>query len=151
MSQHQNLEDEARETIRQYIWWDTETWALGEGIDRLAHYTRLMELRRLDEIGAVIGEDRVRAMWSELWDDILVQTAEMARKVVPSDVVDDWLVGQKRTRPFVTPNGVIYCTPESFASPPPEKIVDEINKMVRAGLRRVMVAILLECPVEEVK
>lgn len=150
MSQHANLVDEARETIREYIWWDTEIWALGEGIDTSAHYTRLKMLERLQEIAAEIGEDRVRVFWDETRDKIRAEMREMVRGEVRPDVFEDWQAGRMSTRPAVPPEELTYEWPDPFSTQSPEPGVIEFDPelVVRDGLGRVMRAMLLELPVE---
>lgn len=152
MNRHTKLEDEVSEVVRKYLWYHTEVWALEEGIDSVSYGVCQKQLGRLEEIAEVIGLDRVRAIWAETRATCRAEIAEMVRGVVRPDVIEDWLDGRKSTRPAVPLEEVSYEWPDPFDAPSPEPAVVEFDPelAVRDGLGRVMQAMLMDLPVEDV-
>ncbi len=148
MSNKLALEEQARQIVWDYLWVDTEVWALHEGIGNHDWKIRQEKLRRLDEVAGVLGEDRVRAIWADVRDEIRREMADMAREVVPHDVVADWLAGRMSARPAIPPEFVTYEWPDPPDAPPPSVAQVEFDpeEQVREGLGRVMRAKLFGEP-----
>lgn len=86
------LTDEVAETIREYIWSDVIRWLAAEGYTSFDAHCDTEVLKRLNLIDLVIAGDTVQSMWDSIRDEIDTELATTARRVVPNEVVERWLV-----------------------------------------------------------
>ncbi len=93
VADEKQLESEAADIIKSYLWSDMMTWVYGDGISSSHHCRRLNQLSRVKEIAGAIGEDCVTAIWKRYYSQIAQEMAEVARPVVPAVVIDAWLSG----------------------------------------------------------
>jgi hypothetical protein len=69
-------------------------WVFGEGISSGEFAFDLEHLEWIGRIAQAIGEERAKAIWAEVDEDIRTGLAERARLVVPGHVVDAWLASE---------------------------------------------------------
>jgi hypothetical protein len=133
------LEQEATELITTYLWTDTKRWVFGDGCSSSDYHREQAAMRRLNEIAVVLGEGRVRAIWSETRAVIRAMMAEDAGRVLATDVIKKWLADDAPDDP--SPEEIDKCLADFLGGTlkppdgPDEQVRIALNNIWRVRLR----------------